>query len=98
MYIDLFFHVKISNNWLKGILYFMPKKKCKSLETKKNTTVMHSFHIRWWFFENISERIPTPEVFPENESSDNVSVISSQRDWLPTTIVGIMILSASLIM
>ncbi|XP_031617665.1 Down syndrome cell adhesion molecule-like protein Dscam2 isoform X3 [Contarinia nasturtii] len=43
------------------------------------------------------ERIPTPEVFPENELSDNVAIISSQRDWLPTTIVGIMILSASLI-
>ncbi|XP_055315179.1 cell adhesion molecule Dscam2 isoform X2 [Sitodiplosis mosellana] len=43
------------------------------------------------------ERIPTPEVFPENELSDNITVISSQRDWLPTTIVGIMILSASLI-
>lgn len=43
------------------------------------------------------ERIPVPEVFPENELSNNIAMISEQTDWVPTTIVGIAIVSTSLI-
>lgn len=46
----------------------------------------------------VLERIPTPEVFPENELSDNVTLTANQNDWVPTTIVGLMIVSTSLIM
>lgn len=49
---------------------------------------------RWIFLE----AIPTPEVFPENELSNNVILTASQNDWMPTTIVGLMIISTSLIM
>lgn len=44
------------------------------------------------------ERIPTPEVFPESELSGNITLNASQNDWMPTTIVVLMIVSASLIM
>lgn len=43
------------------------------------------------------ERIPIPEVFPENELSNNIVMLSEQTDWVPTAIVGIAIVTASLI-
>lgn len=43
------------------------------------------------------DRIPIPEVFPENELSNNIVMLSEQTDWVPTAIVGIAIVTASLI-
>lgn len=44
------------------------------------------------------DRIPTPEVFPESDTTGNISLSASQNDWVQTAIVGLMIVSASLIM
>lgn len=60
------------------------------------------FHFRFLFFHICSlrshlERIPIPEVFPENELSNNIVMLSEQTDWVPTAIVGIAIATASLI-
>lgn len=39
-----------------------------------------------------------PDVFPGNELSNNLNSTIEQADWIPTTIVCVAIISASLIM
>lgn len=43
------------------------------------------------------ERIPLPETFPELDASNDIISLSEQSDWVPPLIVGVIILTASLL-
>lgn len=58
---------------------------------------VYSFFLFGILFRLQLDRIPIPEVFPENELSNNIVMLSEQTDWVPTAIVGIAIVTASLI-
>lgn len=58
---------------------------------------LHHFFFVCGFDWAVVERIPLPEVFPENEISNNITMASEETDWIPTTIIVIAIVSTLLI-